>query len=130
MGAGGCIVTQQTQNKAKRVIGGCARHNCGQACGGGGNGHKDDVITTRPPQIIWGNIGGVSGSQAPPIHARTVCDVYSHEKTTKKAKANKLPGVRKLGKLLVRKTNSKIVKKNREKNKKTEQEAQHEAKCT
>ena len=107
MGAGGCILTQQTQNKAKRVIGGCTRHNCEQTCVWGGNGHKDDVVTTRPPQIIWGNIGGVSGSQTAPIHARTVCNVYSHEKTTKKAKANKLSGDRKLDKLLVRKTNSK-----------------------
>ena len=32
MGAGGCIGTQQTQNRAKRVIGGRAGHNCGQAC--------------------------------------------------------------------------------------------------
>ena len=32
MGAGGCIGTQQTQNRAKRVIGGRAEHNCGQAC--------------------------------------------------------------------------------------------------
>ena len=51
VGAGGCMDTQQTQNKAKIVICGCAGHNCGQACGGGGNGHKDGVVTTRSPQV-------------------------------------------------------------------------------
>ena len=34
MGAGGCINTQQTQKKVKRVIGGRAGHNFGLACGG------------------------------------------------------------------------------------------------
>ena len=51
VGAGGCMDTQQTQNKAKIVICGCAGHNCGQTCGGGGNGHKDGVVTTRSPQV-------------------------------------------------------------------------------
>ena len=35
MGAGGCISIQQTQKKVKRVVGGRAGHNCGQAFGGG-----------------------------------------------------------------------------------------------
>ena len=43
MGEGGCIGTQQTQKKVKRVIGGCAGYNYGQTCGGGG----------RSTRILW-----------------------------------------------------------------------------
>ena len=84
------------------------------------------MVTTRPSQIIGKYWGCEWYPGTPPIHTRTACDGNAHEKTRKKAKTNKLPCARKLRKLFVRKTNSKIVKKNPEKNKKAEQEAQHE----
>ena len=59
----------------------------------------------------------MSGAHIPPIHLYTAHDARAHEKTRKRAKANKLSGVRKLWKLLVRKTISKIVKKNGKKTK-------------
>ena len=70
----------------------------------------------------------MSGAHIPPIHLYTAHDARAHEKTRKRVKASKLSGVRKLWKLLVRKTISKIVKKMK-KNKKTEQDSRHEAKC-
>ena len=45
MGAGGCIGTQQTQNKTKRVIGGRAGHILYKHVWVG-NDHKDGVVAT------------------------------------------------------------------------------------
>jgi len=60
MGAGGCIGTQQTQNKANRVISGRAGHIWDNHAWGG-NGHKDGVVINWSSQNIWGECCTIEG---------------------------------------------------------------------
>ena len=59
MGAEGCIGTQQTQNRVKRVIDGCAQHNCGQTCVCGGREMSDNEGREGDHMNITEHTGGV-----------------------------------------------------------------------
>ena len=111
MGTGGCIDTRQTQNKAKRAIHGRTGHIWyNRLCGG--NGHKDDVVATWPPQGMQGCSGGTRCVQATHI----ACANNPQEKRTrnnkKKAKTSNFILLKKMYKNEKEIKQQKILKKN------------------
>ena len=128
MGAGGCISTQQAQNKANKVTnrsqGTILTRVCGVEIGWQGWWGG-----TWPPQIMKGNKVCVRAAQVSPIHAHTAHDVYAQGRTRKRARTSKLPSAKKVDKTKKGERKRKITKKIGKRNTKTEREAQQEAKC-
>ena len=81
MGAGGCISTQQTQNKQTDTQIGPQGIILARVWGGKLFG-KDDTWVS---QSIWGNVGGVRGTQVPTYALYTAHDVCARGKTRKEA---------------------------------------------
>ena len=96
MGAGGCISIQQTQKKVKRVVGGRAGHNCGQAFGGGTwmQTWRGRHTTTTEHLGVLGGTKGVAGGPHALAYRR---DDKRARNNKKKEKTGKIIGHYKSG---------------------------------
>ena len=91
VGVGGCISTQQTQNKANRDTDRSTGHNFGKGVWRKLL-DKDDEVGTWVSQITQGNCGCVRGAQVPLNVSYTAHDACAQGKTRKKRKIGKIIG--------------------------------------